>query len=327
MVTPGARHALLLLLQLAIAILGRSSASAQTFYATVIGNPDFLVGSSTLHSGLYRSSDAGLTWEHLGPRNLKAYAMDAVDSSRGRILFIAAGNGIHKSTDYGRTWKIMTDWRITEVLDVKVDQHHPQQIHAATASGLWRSDDGGQTWQNPDGMLKERYVYRIDTIHADGEMTACGEDAVYVSFDRGISWSLQLETRSPRGMFTIGNYGTVLASSKGPIWYPSNEISSPSDRPGASSPDMNVYDVVYRNDTIFTATDKGIWFLGIATRSVAWRKLNFDIPNYAAHAIAATPQVLLVGTFGNGVFRLENNSWKPSGLDGAQVWNLVVKQW
>src|SRR5438093_1498144 len=59
---------------------------SQTIYAVVWGNPKYVVGSSTLHSGLFRSSDLGKTWQHLGPENLKAFSMDAVDSSRGRIL-------------------------------------------------------------------------------------------------------------------------------------------------------------------------------------------------------------------------------------------------
>lgn len=320
-------RALILLLPLAIAATGTGRSQARTIYATVHGNPKYLVGSSTLHSGLYRSSDAGRTWEQLGPRNLKAYSMDAIDSSRGRILFIAAGNGVHKSTDYGRTWRITTDWRITEVMDVKVDQHNPARVFAATAFGLWQSDDAGETWTNPEGMLKERYIYRIDPIGEDGEITLSGADAVYVSFDRGASWSIQLETPSPRGLYTVGTYGKALAGSKGPIWYAGTGQADVNQRVGASSPEMSTYSITHRNDTVFLGGSLGVWYLGVESRSVAWRKINFDLPNYIVHAIVATPDVILAGTFGNGLFRLEGNSWKPSGLEGAQVWNLVAKEW
>jgi photosystem II stability/assembly factor-like uncharacterized protein len=109
------------------ALLGLSLAApaARTFYAVVWGHPDFVVGSSTLHSGLYRSTDEGRSWAHLGPQNLKAFSMDAVDSLHGRVLYIAAGNGVHRSIDSGRTWKILTDWRITEVLSISVNQKDP----------------------------------------------------------------------------------------------------------------------------------------------------------------------------------------------------------
>ncbi|MDB5035836.1 MAG: glycosyl hydrolase, repeat-containing protein [Chlorobi bacterium] len=160
--------------------------AGQTLYATVLGNQKYVVGSSTLHSGLFRSSDTGRTWEHLGPENLKTYSMDAIDSSRGRILYIAAGNGVHRSTDFGRTWKIITGWRMTEVMDLAVDQRDPRTIYAATAFGFWRSTDGGTTWENPAGLLAERYV-RAVKIH-DGEIAATGSDTLYRSNDRGTTW-------------------------------------------------------------------------------------------------------------------------------------------
>ena len=142
-------------------ITAANSQQQSTLYAVVLGNQDSIVGSSTLGSGLFRSVDSARTWQHVGPRNLKAYSMDAVDRSNGRILFIAAGNGVHKSTDYGKTWRITTDWRMTEVMEVKVNQKNPRWVFAATAWGLWRSSDGGEHWENPEGKLQHCYVRSV----------------------------------------------------------------------------------------------------------------------------------------------------------------------
>ena len=169
-------------------------ASAQTVYAVVWGNPSFVVGSSTLHSGLFRSTDRGASWEHLGPRNLKAFGMDAVDSTRGRVLYIAAGNGVHRSLDSGRSWRIVTDWRVTEVLDVAVNQHNPREVYAATAYGFIRSTDGGDSWANPAGSLQSSFVSELSF---DGELEALTDDAPFSagilyrwrSTDGGRSWS------------------------------------------------------------------------------------------------------------------------------------------
>ena len=83
--------------------LSATEAGAQTIYAVVLGNQKFVVGSSTLRSGLFASNDLGLTWRHLGPENLKAFSFDAVDNQQGRTMYIAAGNGVHRSVDSGRS--------------------------------------------------------------------------------------------------------------------------------------------------------------------------------------------------------------------------------
>jgi len=327
MSTISAISARTIIILLAALLLPAESAPAETVYAVVIGNPKQLAGSSTRSSGLFRSTDNGGTWEHLGPDNLKAFAMDAVDSSRGMILYIAAGNGIHRTTDGGATWKIVTDWRVREVLDVKVDQNDPRRVYAATAFGFWRSEDGGETWTNPEGMLKQRYLYRIDRIEQSGELTASGADAIYVSYDDGVTWSYQLETRLPRGYFTIGRYGRVLAADRGPLWFPSSEYTNSDARPGSVYPTMSTYGIAYRNDTIFAAGSRGVWSYAIGTYAAAWHSINGDIPIPTVHAIATTREAIIAGTFGEGVFRFDGSSWVPSGLEGAQVWSLTVKEW
>lgn len=243
---------------LLLAVLSSIGARAQSIYAVVWGHPMFVVGSSTLHSGLFRSTDLGRTWSHMGPRNLKAFSMDAVDLTLGRILFIAAGNGVHRSIDSGRTWKIVTDWRVTEVLDVHVDQREPRNILAATAYGLWLSSDGGDTWSNPGGSLQSVFVREIfgsDPMYAytEDEWSPDGEYGYWQAPAGTLRWSA-LGSIRPSAPLRIGN------------------VSSHGDR----------------------------WTIGNTT---------------------------LVGTWGDGVYREEAGSWHQSGLEGSQVWRLVVKRY
>ncbi|MEP7219150.1 MAG: hypothetical protein ABI876_09550 [Bacteroidota bacterium] len=267
---------LLLLLMMPARLAG------QTLYAAVLGNQNYVVGSSTLHSGLFRSSDTGKTWEHLGPENLKAYSIDAVDSSRGRILYIAAGNGVHRSTDFGGTWKIITGWRMTEVMDLAVDQRDPRTIYAATAFGFWRSTDGGTTWENPPGLLAERYVRGIQVYGAT--ISATGSDSLYQSNDRGITWRATAPIIDRQYDSVMIGHWLYIAGEKGITKRSSN----------GNGPSIDITD---------------------------------DLPNQVIHAIAPAGDGLIAGTFGDGLFRLEGKSWKPTGLPGSQIWRLVVKPW
>ncbi|KXK57388.1 MAG: glycosyl hydrolase [Chlorobi bacterium OLB7] len=270
-----------------------------TLYAVVLGNQDSIVGSSTLGSGLFRSVDAGQTWDHLGPRNLKAYSMDAVDRSGGQILFIAAGNGVHKSTDYGKTWRITTSWQMTEVMDLKVSQEHPQWVFAATAWGLWRSSDGGETWHNPKGKLQKRYIYRLawegSTLIAEEAST--GNSIRYRSGDQGESW-------------TEPNYGSAAAS-------PGDYFYQPAP-PGPSTPPANYY-----------VGFNGVQQYRADSAAPHWADITANLPTRRVHALLAIPQTgtLLAGTFGRGLWRKElgDTAWQQSGLGNAQVWSLVAK--
>lgn len=304
-----------------------SPSTAQTAYAVVLGNQAYVVGSSTLHSGLFRSTDAGGTWEHLGPRNLKAYTMDAVDAERGRVLYIAAGNGVHHSSDAGATWRIITGPGITEVLDVTVDQADPRWIYAATAFGFRRSSDSGTTWERPEGPLSERYVYRIDELEFPGAIYASTDDGVYESLDYGSTWQRKLALPTPRGVYTIHGAAPVVATAEGPVML-DRTMRAMIAQPGA--PVMNVYSAAFDpNGRVFCSGDRGVWVYSLLGGWTQWREITGALPERRIHAVAydAASDVLLAGSWGSGVYGYSNGRWSPAGLPGSQVWDIVVKPW
>jgi hypothetical protein len=313
----------LAVLALTVLAAASSGARAQTIYAVVLGNQKFVVGSSTLHSGLFATRDSGRSWTHLGTENLKAYAMDAVDSSRGRILYIAAGNGVHRSTDYGATWRIMTDWRMSEVMDVRVDQRDPRNVYAATAFGFWLSMDSGYTWENPPGPIQKAYTYRVDTLA--GRIVVSGESALYVSSDHGRHWRRSDPIPAPRGVYTIEGQRTA-ASAIGPLALavgPDDSTSAFAMYP--RGPRMNVFAMASAGHSAYVAGDSGVWHAQMAAMEPRWLDITGSLPNRTVHALAVAGNVILAGTFGDGVYRRVDGAWVRSGLDGSQVWSMRVK--
>jgi hypothetical protein len=275
--------------------------------------------------------------------------MDAVDSSHGRILYIAAGNGVHKSTDYGTTWKIMTDWQITEVLDVKVDQQHPQNVDAATAWGLWHSDDGGETWQPTQNQELDRYCYRFETL----------DDTPVVLHDSGITsngWppgealpAEHIPASYPRSILELPSIGLLVAEShpsrltlvRRKNSYQAGASKRDSITPAESittllgkAPNMHIYDMrLYPSSpgdttmSLYLAGDAGIWKSKIPT-DTTWQNITSNMPDTVVHSLVYLPmqRQLLAGTFGSGVFRHQEDSWIPLGPKGAMIWRLVIKQ-
>src|SRR5205085_2065249 len=121
-----------------------------------LARPDLSVGD-----GVYKSTDAGKTWTHLGLRDAQQIPMIIVDPRDANRLYVAAlghpygpsaERGIYRSTDAGENWtRITTDNRPAGRIgggDLPVPYVNPKNpdmvIMASTVS--WKSVDGGKTW-------------------------------------------------------------------------------------------------------------------------------------------------------------------------------------
>ncbi|HEY8166086.1 MAG TPA: hypothetical protein VIF83_11090 [Gemmatimonadaceae bacterium] len=131
--------------------------------------PDLAAGD-----GIYKSTDAGRTWTHLGLREAQQIASIAVDPKNPDRVFVAAlghpygpnsERGIYRSTDGGQHWERVlyrdentgamqvafdpTDSRIVYA-DLWAGRQAPWEIGSSfngPGSGLFKSTDGGTTWR------------------------------------------------------------------------------------------------------------------------------------------------------------------------------------
>jgi len=136
--------------------------------------PDLATGD-----GVYKSTDGGKTWAHLGLRDSRMIANMAVDPRNPDRLFVAvlghpygpnAERGIFRSTDGGRTFeKVLYKDEYTSGNDVALDPANPEIVYAGlwrqqqsfreggefggVGGGIYKSVDGGTTWKQAlDGL-------------------------------------------------------------------------------------------------------------------------------------------------------------------------------
>ncbi len=136
--------------------------------ARVSSDPDLSTGD-----GIYKSTDAGETWTHLGLRDGQQIPQIIVDPDDPNRLFVAVlghpygpneERGIFRSTNGGRTFeKVLYTDEDTGGFDVAFDPSDAQTVYAVLwearegpwengvfrgpGSGLFKSTDGGDTWR------------------------------------------------------------------------------------------------------------------------------------------------------------------------------------
>jgi len=121
--------------------------------------------------GVYKSTDAGKTWKHLGLKETQQISWIRVHPKNPEVVFVAAQGalygptterGVYKSTDGGATWKkVLYVDENTGCADLDIDVSNPRILYAAMwdhgrkpweiksggpGSGLHKSTDGGETW-------------------------------------------------------------------------------------------------------------------------------------------------------------------------------------
>ena len=181
--------------------------------------------------GVYKSTDAGKTWTHVGFASSENISKIRIHPSNPDIVFVAAfgkhsapnpDRGLYKSADGGRTWKrvLFRDDK-TAAIDVAFSRTTPDVMYAALweayrteytmssggpGSGLFKSTDGGETWTEitrnpglPSGLIGRIGVSVTDVnpnrVYALVENENGG---LFRSDDAGATWTLVNSNRNIR---------------------------------------------------------------------------------------------------------------------------------
>lgn len=173
--------------------------------------------------GVYKSTDAGKTWQHMGLDSTRHISGIVIHPDNPDVIWVAAQGalhgptqerGIYKSTDGGNTWKnVLYVNELTGCSDLSIDVHNPMVLYAAMwehirkpwkvisggpGSGIYKSTDGGETWfQIEKGLPEEKGKMAVavsranpDRVYALVESDSQKEKGgLFVSANAGQSWS------------------------------------------------------------------------------------------------------------------------------------------
>ena len=173
--------------------------------------------------GMYKSTDAGRTWKHIGLRETKFIGGIVVHPTDPDLVYVAAlgdvfgankERGVYRSKDGGKSWqKVFFRSDVAGSVKIAIDRNNPRILFAAfweakrnfwnissggPGSGLFRSKDGGDTWEEVSGRtgFPDRPLGKIGVavspvkagrvwalVEAEGDKTG-----LYRSDDYGERW-------------------------------------------------------------------------------------------------------------------------------------------
>jgi photosystem II stability/assembly factor-like uncharacterized protein len=225
--------------------------------AVSISNPEIVyVGSGeglhrpdlSIGDGIYKSTDAGKTWTHLGLRDGQQVAQLAVDPRNPDRFFVAvAGHpygpneerGIFRSLDGGKTFeKVLYRDENTGGGDVQIDPTNSNVVYATlwesregpwenstwngTNGGIFKSTDGGKTWNQLRRGLPEKIVQANLAVAPSSPKTLLATvktlvaSNIFRSEDGGESWVKITDDARPSAGIGGGELPVVRFDPKNP---------------------------------------------------------------------------------------------------------------
>jgi photosystem II stability/assembly factor-like uncharacterized protein len=114
---------------------------------------------------LYRSHDAGKTWEIVADLHGKSLRALGIAASDPKILVVGALDGIYRSRNGGRDFERISPANHAEIKNVEsiaIDPVNPNVIYAGTWHLPWKTEDGGKTWHSiKKGVIDDSDVFSI----------------------------------------------------------------------------------------------------------------------------------------------------------------------
>jgi photosystem II stability/assembly factor-like uncharacterized protein len=284
----------------------------------------FVRSNISIGNGVYKSTDAGRTWSHMGLEATGRIGRVAIDPRDPNVVFVAAlghcygpqkERGVYRTRDGGKTWeRVLFADENTGCFEIAMHPTKPDILFAGMwpivihtygresggpNGGMWKSTDGGDTWKRLSGSeLPDPPIGKVgiaiapsnpDVVYALMETGHPNRGVLWRSTDCGETWKL-------------ASYNRLLNERP---HYASRVMVNPADE-----------NLVYFAANSQSLTTDG----GLTSRTVPWSGDCHDM-----WADPKNPDRLMISDDGGAIISLNRGqTWKRIELDVAQMYHVAV---
>lgn len=265
-------------------------------------------------SGMYKSTDAGETWQLIGLSKVSAFSKVFVHPLNSDLIIAGAvmnDQGFYRSTDAGASWEKLFDKSVSDVT-ININDELEYFI-GVNNEGVYRSTDGGLTWaKRNNGIEDAQAIGRVSV-----QMSKSDENILYALMERGGSrdgWIYKSTNKGQNWSVAFNTPGVIFGSNTQGFYDNYIEIS-----PTSSS-------FVYAGGIeLWYTKDGGKNWLSVQQTTTNGNLVHVD-QHHAAFA-PSTPEIIYVGNDG-GVYKSPNSglSWEDAntGLMITQFYAMDI---
>jgi len=290
-------------------VIAVSSDGAKTWQRRDAGLEDFSVRAIAIDpndarfivagglTGVYRSRDAGMTWEQISDHtNVESLAIDPRSHDR---IYVGTWRQGWRTEDGGKSWKQIAEGMVldTDMFSITIDPAQPDNLWVATCGWVYNSTNGGDKWTRYRDGFNNRRVHDVKIDPCDPDVVYAGSvGGLYRSEDRGKSWyavsdeGLVINTivlhpqRPDRIVLGIEGDGVYVSEDRGRTFARTSE-GLHNVRIAALAPDPFVKNRVY-GAVMFGGAASGIYRSDDAGKT--WKKESrAELPEVLSLAIAS----------------------------------------
>ena len=278
---------------------------------------DIILAAGGLYE-LYRTTDAGLTWEIALTSN--SDIMRIATDGAGTVLVANWWGYVYKSEDFGASWVLMPYGDITGA-NLRALRYYDGAYYAGTNDGLFRSVDGGYTWVSviSDDIFDVTKT-QTNVLYAASSHDVNHSSGIYRSTDQGLNWmpTEQLRPIEPGDIYTVysiaGNSDETVFAGTSEGLYMSGDDGESCQITGLNS--GNVWSLIIMPDDIIVA---GLDLYGVkysVNNGSTWINTNIsDRSVRGGFSKIQDSNLIWVGTH-NGVHVSDSNpqQWRSKGV-------------
>ena len=321
----------------------------------------FIRSNVSIGNGVYKSTDGGKTWKHMGLDKTGRIGRVAIDPRDPDIVFVAAvghgygpqkERGVFRTTDGGKTWEhVLFVDENTGCFEIAMNMDNPRILFAGMwpvviktwgresggpNGGVWRSTDGGSTWERLEKGLPKPPLGKVglaiaptnpDVVYALIETGSPNRGVLWRSNNSGDSWKLVSYDRILNERPHYASRIVVSSASENEVYFAANSHSATydggltSERTGWSGDTHDQWIDPLNPDRIILSDDGGVVISN--NHGETWERIRLPIAQmYHVGVDNQIPYYVYGGMQDGSGYR-----GPSTATPGRGGWGFVTSEW